>query len=82
LQHFLKELFNKKNNTPHSSQESLDDGMDEDCSQQPSVQQVVDLFCCFVDAHFTHITLSGKGQELIADALQLIETQVIILQAL
>ena len=38
--------------------------------------KVVDLFCCFVDAHFTHIALSGKAQELIADALQLIETQV------
>lgn len=39
--------------------------------------KVVDLFCCFVDAHFTHITLSSKAQELIADALQLIETRVI-----
>jgi hypothetical protein len=38
--------------------------------------KVVELFCCLVDAHFTHITLSTKAQEIIADVLQLIETQV------
>jgi len=73
----LKELFNKKNITPDLSRSNLNNTQ-EISSQLPSVQQVVDLFCCFVDAHFTHITLSDKGQELIADALQLIETQVII----
>jgi hypothetical protein len=38
--------------------------------------KVIELFSSFVDAHFTHITLSNKAQEIIADVLQLIETQV------
>lgn len=42
----------------------------------PNILQITDLFSCFVDAHFTHITLSNKSQEIIADVLQLIENQL------
>ncbi len=38
--------------------------------------KIIELFSSFVDAHFTHITLSNKAQEIIADVLQLIESQV------
>jgi hypothetical protein len=31
---------------------------------------------CFIDAHFTHITVATEAQEIIADLSQIIETQV------
>jgi hypothetical protein len=38
--------------------------------------KVTELLSCFVDAHFTHITLSNEAQEIIADLLQIVESQV------
>ena len=38
--------------------------------------KVTELLSCFVDAHFTHITLSSEAQEIIADLLQMVESQV------
>lgn len=43
--------------------------------------KIVDLFACFIDAHFTHITLLPVAQEIVLDSLQLIETQVNILNS-
>ena len=78
LLNYLKTSLVSRNNSPNCSQteEALEKDTEDAASKIPSILQVVSLFCCFVDAHFTHITLSGKAQELIADALQLIETQV------
>lgn len=78
LLNYLKTSLVSRNNSPNCSQteEALEKDTEDAASKIPSILQVVSLFCCFVDAHFTHITLSGKAQELIADALQLIETQL------
>lgn len=72
LQNFIKNSIINK--TSQQDDEKNTDSSDE--TKTPTILQVVDLFCCFVDAHFTHITLSTKAQEIIADALQLIETQL------
>lgn len=44
--------------------------------KSPDFLQVTELLSCFVDAHFTHITLSNEAQEIIADLLQMVESQV------
>lgn len=44
--------------------------------QQPNILQIIELFSSFVDVHFTHITLSSRAQEIVADVLQLIESQL------
>jgi len=44
--------------------------------EEHNVLQLTDLFSCFVDAHFTHITLSAESQEIVADVLQMIDAQL------
>jgi len=86
LQNHLKSSFQNKYNSLSTSEESNPDSdrrmiVDEPNYElkKPTILQVIDLFSSLVDAHFTHITLSSKAQETIAEVLQLIETQVIIL---
>jgi len=78
LQNFLKNSFIMSSSSTDTTQTNdvIKIQKDIDSNTMPTILQTVDLFCCFVDAHFTHITLSSKAQELIADALQLIETQL------
>lgn len=76
LQTHLKSAFQ---NSVTKQDDDLDTKMEIECEKStnmPTLNQTVDLFSCFVDAHFTHITLSSKAQEIIADVLQLIETQL------
>lgn len=87
LQNHLKSSFHNRYNSLSTSEESNPDSdrrmiVDEpnyNELKKPTILQVIDLFSSLVDAHFTHITLSSKAQETIAEVLQLIETQVIIL---
>ena len=88
LQNHLKSSFQNRYNSLSTSDEPSNDSSDRrmlvdvepnlNDLNKPTILQVIDLFSSLVDAHFTHITLSSKAQETIADVLQLIETQVII----
>ncbi|CAF0734687.1 unnamed protein product [Brachionus calyciflorus] len=75
LQNNVKKAFQEKMN--QSTEDLSQDKMEIDSSKTgPNILQITDLFSCFVDAHFTHITLSTKSQEVIAEVLQLIENQL------
>lgn len=78
LQNYIKQSFQSKQN--QSNEEDISDQLVEETNKLPSLGpntlQITDLFSSLVDAHFTHITLSIKAQEIVADVLQLIENQL------
>jgi hypothetical protein len=72
LKSFFKNEFQNKNN-----QEKMDiDGVSINNNTKPTILQISNVLGCFVDAHFTHITLSDRAQEIVADVLILIQMQL------
>lgn len=73
LHSYLKNLLQMKQNMDDMDQVDTPPAA---AGAKPTIIQITDLLCSFVDAHFTHITLTPKAQEIIADILSLIETQL------
>jgi len=65
-----------QNSLKASFQSNGDETPPSQSAEEPSVLQLTDLFSCFVDAHFSHITLSVESQEIVADVLQMIDAQL------
>jgi hypothetical protein len=76
LQDYLRASFQTRMLIQQSTSDQEPSSQSQSSTQRPSILQITDLFCCFVDAHFTHITLSTRAQEIIADVLQSIENQL------